>query len=149
MSHATCKRGNRGASRLLMIGSQIANLTPGPSFGHNLCLKCSNGSCQPILNIYVLRTFQWYKELFNPLSFDLCDCFQKIQESTRTPTPKVEAPLGMWVFISSHSPTLLGACSMTFGLLFWLGTLQAFALVASPRVGLRQWFHVLIAFLWF
>jgi hypothetical protein len=27
----------------LMIGNQIGNLTPYPSFGHNLCLKCPNG----------------------------------------------------------------------------------------------------------
>jgi hypothetical protein len=27
-------------SRLLMVGSQTASLTPGPSFGHNLCFRC-------------------------------------------------------------------------------------------------------------
>ncbi len=40
-----------------------ANLTPGSSFGHNLCFKYSNGSCEPILYIYVPRYFQWYKEI--------------------------------------------------------------------------------------
>jgi hypothetical protein len=30
MSHATWTRGNQGDSWLLMVGSQIANLTPGP-----------------------------------------------------------------------------------------------------------------------
>jgi hypothetical protein len=52
-----------------MVRNQIDNLTFGPSFGHNLCFKYSNGSCKPILNIYVSRNFQWYKELFNPMSF--------------------------------------------------------------------------------
>ncbi len=52
MSHATWKWGNMGDSRLLVVGSQIGNLTPDPSFGHNLCLKCPNGSCEG-LYIYV------------------------------------------------------------------------------------------------
>jgi hypothetical protein len=51
MSHATYTQRNRGDFRLLVVGSQTANLTPDPSFAHNLCLKCSNGSCKPILNI--------------------------------------------------------------------------------------------------
>jgi hypothetical protein len=40
------------------------------SFSHNLCFKCLDGSYEPILNIYVLKTFQWYKELFNPTNFE-------------------------------------------------------------------------------
>jgi hypothetical protein len=51
MFHATCTQLNRVDSKLLMVGTQIANLTPDPSFGHNLCFKCSNGSWEPILNI--------------------------------------------------------------------------------------------------
>jgi len=43
------------------VGSQIANLTFDLSFGHNLCFKCPNGSCEPILDIYVSIAFQWYK----------------------------------------------------------------------------------------
>ncbi len=92
MWHATCTQGSRVDSRLLVVGSQIANLTPGLSFGHNLYFKCSNESCKPILNIYVLVSFQWYKELFNPLGFHPCNCPLKIQESTGTPTPKVGTP---------------------------------------------------------
>ncbi len=30
----------------------------GLSFGYNLCFKCPNGSCEPILDIYILRSFQ-------------------------------------------------------------------------------------------
>ncbi len=61
MLHATWTQVNRVYSWLLVVGSQIANLTPGPSFGHNLCFKCPNGSCELILNIYVSIAFQWYK----------------------------------------------------------------------------------------
>jgi hypothetical protein len=51
MSHATWTWENWGDSWLLVVGNQIANLTPGPSFGYNLCFKCPNGSCEPILDI--------------------------------------------------------------------------------------------------
>jgi hypothetical protein len=57
MSHATCTQGNRGDFWLLMVECQIVNLISNLFFCHNLCLKCPNGSCKPILNIYVLRTF--------------------------------------------------------------------------------------------
>jgi hypothetical protein len=58
ISHATYKQGNRGNSQLLVARSQIDNLIHGPSFGHNLCFSCPNGSCEPILDIYVPRVFQ-------------------------------------------------------------------------------------------
>ncbi len=48
-------------SRLLVVGNQITTLTPGPSFGHNLHFRCSNEQCEPTLDIYVPRAFQWYK----------------------------------------------------------------------------------------
>ncbi len=51
MSHATCMQGNRVDFRLLVVGNQTANLTLSLSFGHNLCFKCPNGSCEPILDI--------------------------------------------------------------------------------------------------
>jgi hypothetical protein len=47
-------------SRLLMVGSQTANLTPSPSFAHNLGFRCANDSCEAILDIYTSRPFQWY-----------------------------------------------------------------------------------------
>jgi hypothetical protein len=47
ISHATYTQGNRVYSWLLAVGSQIVNLTPDPSFGHNLCFKCSNGHASP------------------------------------------------------------------------------------------------------
>ncbi len=45
-------------SRLLVVGSQTANLTPGPSFAHNLGCRCPNGQCEAISDIYTSRPFQ-------------------------------------------------------------------------------------------
>jgi hypothetical protein len=58
MSHIVCRQINRVDSRLFLVRSQISSLTPGPSFGHNLCLRCPNEQCEPILDIYISRTFQ-------------------------------------------------------------------------------------------
>jgi hypothetical protein len=71
MSHDTCTQGNRVDSRLLMVRNQIANLTLGLSFGHNLCFRCPNGWCEPILDIYVSIAFQWYKKLLESLGLTL------------------------------------------------------------------------------
>ncbi len=57
MQHATFTQVNQSDLRLLVIRSQIGHLTPDPSFGHNLCFKYRNGSCELILNIYVSRDF--------------------------------------------------------------------------------------------
>ncbi len=127
-----------------MVGSQIGTLNPDLSFGYNLCLKYSNGTCEPILDIYVSRAFQWYKELFNPMSFDPYNLSLKIWKSIGTPTPKVGTQLGMCGFIPSHPPTLSGAQNVTFKLHFWPTPLQALALVVSPRLGSRHqcfYFH--------
>jgi len=43
MLHATCTQGNRDDSWLSMVESQIGNLTPSLSFGHNLCLSVQMG----------------------------------------------------------------------------------------------------------
>jgi hypothetical protein len=61
MLHVTYMQGNRVDSWLLVVGSQIVSLTPGLSFGHNLCFRCPNGWCEPILNIYVSIDFQCIK----------------------------------------------------------------------------------------
>ncbi len=109
-----------------------------PFFGHNLCFKYPNGSCKPILDIYVLKAFQWYKEVFNLMNFDACNSLLKIRKSIGTPTPKVGTHLGVWKFIPSHSLTLLGAWNMTPWFHSWPPPLQAFVLVMSPGLGLRQ-----------
>ncbi len=58
MSHSFCRRHEEVDSRLLMVGSQTASLTPGPSFAHNLGCKYPNDSCEAILDIYTSRPFQ-------------------------------------------------------------------------------------------
>ncbi len=65
MLHATCTQGNWGDYWLLVVKNQIGNLTPDLSFGHNLCFRCPNGPCEPILDIYIPRAFQWYNKNFN------------------------------------------------------------------------------------
>ncbi len=70
MSHYCCRRWEEVDFRLLVVGSQTANLTPGPSFAHNLGCKCPHGSCEAILDIYTSRTFQWHKEHSNARRFD-------------------------------------------------------------------------------
>jgi hypothetical protein len=93
-------------SRLFVVRSQTGNSTPGPSFGHNLCFRCPNEQCEPILDIYAPRAFQWYKERHSTLRFDPCNRSLKFRKSTGTPSPKVGVALGVWVFIPSHSLTL-------------------------------------------
>jgi hypothetical protein len=138
MSHATCTQGNWGDSRLLVVRSQIANLILGPSFGHNLCFKCPSGSCKPILDIYIPRAFHWYNEILNLIGFDPCNHSLKVWKSIKNPTLKMGPHLGVWRFIPSHFPTLSGVWDVTLGLPSWPTPLQALALVASPRLGLRQ-----------
>jgi hypothetical protein len=106
MWHATCTQGNRDNSWLLMVGSQIANSTPGHSFGRNLCFRCPNGSCKPISDIYIPRTFQWYKEHLNPMGFDPCNRSLKIWKSIGSPS-RVQLPkLEFLGSVRVHSLTL-------------------------------------------
>jgi len=70
---------------VVVVGGQIANLTPGPSFPHNLCYKCLNGSCEPIFDIYTLTNFQWYEKHPNARCFDPYNRTLKFWESSRTP----------------------------------------------------------------
>jgi hypothetical protein len=72
-------------SQLLVVGNQIASLTPDLSFCHNLCCKCPNGSCKPVFNIYTLIVFQWYKECPNARCFDPRNWTLKFRESWRIP----------------------------------------------------------------
>jgi hypothetical protein len=120
MSHATWTQGNCGNSWFLVVGSQTINLTPDPSFGHNLYFKYLNGWSETILDICVPRAFQWYKEYFNPMNFDPCNCPLKIRKSIGIPIPKVGAHLRAWGFIPSHSLAFLGAWNVTPG--FILGS---------------------------
>ncbi len=101
MSHATCMQGNWVDSWLSMVGNQTVNLTPNLSFGHNLCCKCPNGSCEPILDICASIVFQWYKRIFKAMGFSLCNRFLKFWKSIGTPTPNMGVQLGS-VRVHSH-----------------------------------------------
>ncbi len=106
MSHSRIGHWKEVDSWLLVVGSQIGNSTPGPSFGHNLCYRCLNEQCEPILDIYASRAFHWYEERRNPLRFGPCNRSLKFWESTETPSPQVGVALGVWVFTPSHSLAL-------------------------------------------
>jgi hypothetical protein len=128
-------RENQGDSWLLVIRSQTANLIPIPSFGHNLCFRCSNGSREPISNIY---TFQDLSNYIRNASIHLFFTPKIALWRFRGPTLKMRVHLGVWGFIPSHSFALLGAWNVTLKLAPWPTPLQALALVASPRLGLRH-----------
>jgi hypothetical protein len=68
VSHSTCTHQGRVDSRLLVVKSQID-----PSFNHNLCCRCPNGSYNAIFDIYTSRPFQRYKEHLKARCFDTCN----------------------------------------------------------------------------
>jgi len=72
-------------SRLLVVGSQTANLTPGPSFAHNLGDRCPNAQCEVIFDMYASRPFQWHQKHPNARCFGPCCRALNIRESRRTP----------------------------------------------------------------
>jgi hypothetical protein len=56
--HSQIRHREEVDSQLLMVGSGTVSLTPDLSFGHNLCFRCPNKQCEPILDIHVPRAFQ-------------------------------------------------------------------------------------------
>ncbi len=56
--HSQFGRREEVDSRLLVVGSQTASLTPGPSFAHTMGYRCPNGQCEAIFDIYASKTFQ-------------------------------------------------------------------------------------------
>jgi len=58
VSHSQFEGRKEVDSRLFVVGSQIASLTPGPSFAHNLGCRCPNGQREAIFDIYASRPFQ-------------------------------------------------------------------------------------------
>jgi hypothetical protein len=70
------------------------------------------------------------------MSFDPCNCSRQIWESIWDFNSQHGSSL---VSVKVHSLTLFalsGACDVTPGSPSWLVTLQPFALVASPKLGL-------------
>jgi hypothetical protein len=141
MWHTTWTLVNQGDFLFLEVGSQIGSLIHGLFFGHNLCFKYLNGWCEPIWDIFVQKTFQWYKELFKPMSFDPYNRPLKIRESIRTPIPKVEAHLGVRGFIPSHFLTFSRAGNVTLRLHLSPTPLQA--LVTNPKAKVVTYFVLL------
>jgi hypothetical protein len=81
-------------SRLLVVRSQIASLTPGPSFAHNLGDICPNGQCEAIFDIYASRPSQRHQEHINARCFGPRCRTLNIRESRRTPNPHFFQVLG-------------------------------------------------------
>ncbi len=128
---------NYGYSWLLVLDSQIDILTFNPSFSHNLCFKYSHGSCKPIIDIYVLRVFQWYKEVLNPMSSNLSNCSLKIQKFQRDSNSQSGSPLrNVWAHFS-HSFAFLGMWMWFPGYTLRPTPFHALALIVSPRI--RSW----------
>jgi hypothetical protein len=94
MLHAQIKRREEVDSRLLVVGSQTASLTPGPSFAHNLGCKCPNCQCEGIFDIYVSRPFQWHQKHPNARCFAPCYWTLNIRESWKTPNLQLFQVLG-------------------------------------------------------
>ncbi len=86
MSHSFYRRWDRIDFRLFVIGNQIASLTLGPSFAHNLGCRSPNGSCEAILDIYTSKPFQRYKEHLDARCFDPYNEAPNLRESQRTPS---------------------------------------------------------------
>jgi len=104
-------------SRLLVVGSQTASLTPGPSFAYNLGYICPNGQCEAIFDIYASRPFQWHQEHLNARCFGPCCWTLNIRESRRTPRPQLWecwaspphlAKVGLRQFVSSSNKKITG-----------------------------------------
>jgi hypothetical protein len=77
-------------SWLLMVENQTANLTPDPSFAHNLGCRCSNDQCEVIFDIYVSRPFQCHQEHPNARYFGLSNSKHSgVPEDSKSPTLQV------------------------------------------------------------
>jgi hypothetical protein len=94
MSHSRIGHREEVDSRLFVVGSQTTNLTPDPSFAHNLGCKCPNDQCEAIFDIYISRPFQWHQEHPNKRCFAPCCWALNIRESQRTPNPNSFQVLG-------------------------------------------------------
>jgi len=114
-----------------MVKNQIGTLIIDFSFGHNLCIKYSNESYKPFLDIYVSISFQWYKELFNPMIFYPWNYSLKIWKCIKTPIPKMGAHLQVCGLILSHSLTLSGSVNVIPKLHSRPSPFQALTLVTS------------------
>jgi hypothetical protein len=152
MSHSTCMHRDEVGSQLLMVGSQIANLTIGLSFCHNLCCKCPNGSCEPIFDIYILITFQWYKEHLNVRCFDPCGRTLKFWESQWTPKsrfreceyhPPTFPKVRLWHYLTptwNQKPIMKNRCQKL--LVIWKTYLKPIFIVWNMKINAHCSKHI-------
>jgi hypothetical protein len=109
MLHSSRRRHKEVDSRILVVGSQIANLTPNPSFAHNLGCRCLNGQCEAIFDIYVSRPFQWHQAHPNARCFSPCYRALNIRESRRTPNLQLFQVLGFTPTLGQSGVATRGA----------------------------------------
>jgi hypothetical protein len=121
----------------------LANLTPGPSFGHNLRQKCPNGSYELTSDIYILRNFKCYKECFNPMVFGPCNLSKDfgIHQDSNSQIGSSLGSVEVQSLPLSHIPRSMKCDSRAHS---WPAPLQAFTLVASLRLGLRHVESILV-----
>jgi hypothetical protein len=120
----------RKSRRFLTFNGQESNwqFDSWPFLGHNLCFKNPNGSCKPILNIYIQGAFQWYNELIQPMDFDPTIALWRFRNPLRLQLPKWEFT---WECGGSFPHTLLHSQEHEM----WLpGSLLAY-IFASPCLG--------------
>jgi hypothetical protein len=135
MWHTTCTQGIQGDSQLLVVESQIVNSTPDLSFADNFCFNHPNGSCEPILEIYILRvsndirnfTIQWVLPL-QSLSEKL-----GIHRDSNSQSASSLGNVEVHSLTLSHTPGSM-ECDSQASLL--ARTFVSLAFVASPRLGL-------------
>jgi hypothetical protein len=102
-SHIAYWQGNWVDFQLLVVDNQIANLTPGHSFDHNLCYRRPNGRCKPILDIYTWKLFNDIKNASRQGVLTPAITLWRFGSPFETLTPNMGVHLGVWRFIPSHS----------------------------------------------
>ncbi len=107
MLHSSRRRREEVDSWLLVVGSQIASLTLGPSFAHNLRYRCLNCQCKVIFDIYVSRPFQWHQEHPNARCFGPFCWALNIRESRTTPNLQLFQVLGFTPTLGQSGITTL------------------------------------------
>ncbi len=117
MSHSTRRRREEVDFGILVVGSQTASLTPGPSFAHNLGYICPNDQCEAIFDIYVSRPFQWLQERLNARCFGPCCWALNIRESQRTPNLQLFQVLGFTPTLGQSGVATIGYLSLFY---WWL-----------------------------
>jgi hypothetical protein len=89
-----------------VVGNQIHNLIPIPSFDHNSCISYLNEQWEGTWGIHTSRTFQWYPKVPIWCLFTFLTKAMNIHDSRTSATPKVGVHLGVIGFILCTLPHL-------------------------------------------